>query len=458
MQAKPSSITAGRTPVAILGVPFDDVNVDEILTLAGDMIATGRPHYVTTVGVDFLAEALSDVELRHILFDAHLVVAEDKTVVWASKMLGNPLPASVTVPSFIPQLLSAAEKKGWKVFLLGGDDAVADKVRARHPKLQLVGAYQPADKPLLEMNNTDISRRLRDAKPDILLVAFGSPKQEKWINMNYRESGVPFVLGAGVTFDFLTGEGREKNKNSGNFWKVVRAVWEQWWRLRTKTKTTSPAVASVQPDPYGNFLIQAPAELGAAAARASQVEWQRAVGKGNVIFDLSNTVFVDSTGIGALIRLRRQARDLGHQFYLVAPRPQVTAALKLMKLDEFFTIQASTAGVRILMESATGATPVTSDVMEKELQIRWAGEVTALNAVELGAYTDSELAQVSPGMNVVIDLSRVTFVDSTGIGLMVRFKKNLKRNDVTLKFSNVSASVRNVIRQTQLESFLMNGS
>jgi anti-anti-sigma factor len=94
-------------------------------------------------------------------------------------------------------------------------------------------------------------------------------------------------------------------------------------------------------------------------------------------------------------------------------------------------------------------------VQEKELQIRWTGEVTALNAVELGAYTESELSQITPGMEVVIDLSRVTFVDSTGIGLMVRFKKNLKRRDINLKFANVSASVRNVTRQTQLEEFLL---
>jgi len=457
MQPTTSNPTAGRTPIAILGVPFDDVNLDETLVLAGEMIAAGRPHYVTTVGVDFLAEALSDVELRHILFDAHLVVAEDRTVVWASKILGNPLPANVTVPGLIPRLLATAEQKGWRVFLLGGDDAMAEQVRARHPKLQLVGAHQPADKPLLEMDNADILRRLREARPDILLVAFGSPKQEKWINMNYRVSGVPFVLGAGVTFDFLTGSGRRKKGNSGNFWKFMRAVLRQWWRLRAKKKTAPLVAANVEPDPYGNFVIRAPAELGAAAARAAQAEWQRAVENGNVIFDLSDTVFADSTGIGALIRLRKQARELGHQFFLVAPRPQVSAALKLMKLDEFFTIQASASGVRILMESAAGAAPVTSDVQEKELQIRWAGEITALNAVELGAYTDSELAQVSAGMNVVIDLSRVTFVDSTGIGLMVRFKKNLKRNDVNLQFANVSGSVSNVIRQTQLEAFLMDG-
>ena len=103
----------------------------------------------------------------------------------------------------------------------------------------------------------------------------------------------------------------------------------------------------------------------------------------------------------------------------------------------------------------TSTVPVTSGVHEAELQIRWTGEVTALNAVELGAYTESELAQVSPGMTVAIDLARVTFVDSTGIGLMVRFKRNLKRRDINLKFDAPVASVRNVMRQTQIEEFLM---
>jgi anti-anti-sigma factor len=179
------------------------------------------------------------------------------------------------------------------------------------------------------------------------------------------------------------------------------------------------------------------------------------VESGHVLFDLSDTKFTDSTGVGMLIRLRKRARELGSQFILIAPRPPVEAALKLMKLDEFFTVQASLAGARILMESSAGASPVTSGVTDKELSIRWSGEITTLNAVELGAYTESELTQISPGMNVVIDLSRVTFVDSTGIGLMVRFKKNLKRRDINLNFTNVSASVRNVIRATQLEAFLL---
>src|ERR1017187_9986133 len=153
MQATTPAIKLGRAPIAILGVPFDNVNLAETLALAGEMIASCRPHYATIVGVDFLAEALDDVELRHILFDAHLVVAEDKTVVWASKILGNPLPENVTVPNLIPKLLALAGQKNWRVFLLGGDESVVEKIRARHPKLQMVGAHAPPDQPLLEMNH-----------------------------------------------------------------------------------------------------------------------------------------------------------------------------------------------------------------------------------------------------------------------------------------------------------------
>ena len=443
-----------KSPIAILGVPFDNITLAETCSLAATMIESRYPHYATTVGVDFLIAAQVDVELRRILFDAHLIVAEENLVVWASTMLGNPLSECVTVPNLVPQLLVLAEHKGWRVFLLGGDEAAA-QIRARQPKLQLVGAFQPEIKPLLEMDHADILRRLREAKPDVLLVAFGCPTQEKWINMNYREAGVPFVLGAGLNFNFLTGEGHPPQKGGVKFWKFITAVLRQWWQLRSRKKTPPPAQADVMPDPHGNLVIRAPARLDAAAVQTAQAEWQRAVENGHVLFDLSETTFTDSTGVGMLIRLRKRARELDRQFILIAPRPPVQAALKLMKLDEFFTVQASLAGARILMESAAGAAPVTSGVTAQELQIRWTGEITTLNAVELGAYTESELSQVTLDMTVVIDMSRVTFVDSTGIGLMVRFKKNLKRRNINLTFINVSPSVRNVIRATQLEAFLL---
>jgi exopolysaccharide biosynthesis WecB/TagA/CpsF family protein/anti-anti-sigma factor len=454
MKGSATVATMNRSPIAILGVPFDCVNLAETLALADEMIASGQPHYAPAVGVDFLVQSQEDVELRRVLADAHLVIAEEKAIIRASKLLGNLLPEDVTAAHLIPQLLAHAEEKNWRVFFLGGGETVVEKLRARHPKLQLAGNYSPPDKPLLEMDHADILRRVRAAKPDLLLVAFGSAKQEKWIFMNYREAGVPLVLGAGTLFDFATGQSRPQKYTGKIFRQFLRSILRQWWRLRVKKSTAPVFGADVIPDSFGNLVIHAPSRLGAAEVQASRAEWLRAVENNHVMFDLAGTVFADSTGIGVLIRLRKRAQEMGRQFFLVAPRPPVEAALKLMKLDDFFSIQSTVSGVRILMESAAGASPVTSGVLDAELQIRWTGEVTALNAVELGAHTESELSQAVAGMNVVIDLSRVTFVDSTGIGLMVRFKKNLKRRDLNLKFAAATAPVRNVVRQAQLEEFL----
>jgi len=455
MESETTTAKAGRPPIAVLGVPFDNVTQDEALAIVGQMVASGRPHYATTVGTDFIAAAMDDVELRRILFDAHLVMAEDKTVVWASRILGNELVDNVTAQILTRRLLELAQEKNWRAFLLGASDDVATKVRSQYPKLQLAGAYAPPDQPLLDMDHAAIVHRIETAKPDLLFVAFGSPKQEKWINMNYRQARVPFVLGVGQSFDFLVADGEPAKRAGKQFSKFIRAVLRQWWRLRARKNAAAVAGANVIPDPYGNLVIRAPDRLDAAAVQASQTEWLRAAENSHVMFDLTNTSFVDSTGVGSLIRLRRRASELGWQFCLIAPRPPVEAALKLMKLDEFFTIYSSVGGARIVMENAANSAPVSSDVQAAELQIRWTGEVTALNAVELGAFTESELAQVTPGMTVVIDLARVTFVDSTGIGLMVRFKKNLKRQNINLKFASATPSVRNVVRQTQLEEFLL---
>ncbi|MEI7533290.1 MAG: WecB/TagA/CpsF family glycosyltransferase [Verrucomicrobiae bacterium] len=483
MQASTPAFRTDRAPIAILGVPFDNVTTSETLTIIGEMIASGQPHYGATANVDFIVQAMKDVELRRILFDAHLVLADGMPIVWASKFLGNPLPERVTGSGMIPLLLELAEQKGWKVFFLGGTEqsvsTAAEKTRAKHPKLKLVGAYSPPFKPLLEMNHAEILQRIHEAKPDILLVAFGCPKQEKWISMNYRAAGVPFSVGVGATIDFLAGTFKRAPvwmQKSGTEWifRMLQepkrlasrygvglrvftfAILKQLFRLHSWLPSfRSGKGAEIIPDLQGNFVIQAPWHLGANEVKTFRDEWLRAVENGHVMFDLSNTTFADSTGIGLLIRLRKRARELGYEFYLIAPRPPIAAALKMMKLDEFFTVQASIAGAQFIMDSVARS-PVVSSVMEAtELQIRWSGEATALNAVDLGAHTEAELSQTSPGMKVVIDLSRVIFVDSTGIGLMLRFKKNLLRRGVQLRFAHPTEPVRNVLRHTRLEEYLL---
>jgi len=96
MSAQSNKAPSERAPIAILGVPFDNLTTAETLKLIGDMVTSGKPHYAATANVDFLVQAAEDVELRRILFDAHLVLADGMPIVWASRLLGNPLPERVT--------------------------------------------------------------------------------------------------------------------------------------------------------------------------------------------------------------------------------------------------------------------------------------------------------------------------------------------------------------------------
>src|SRR6266581_1477931 len=96
-------------PIAIMGIPFDNINTAQALQAIDEMVASGRPHYLVTANVDFLVQAHEDVELRRILFDAHLVLCDGTPLVWASRLLGNPLCERVAGADLVPLLIQLAE-------------------------------------------------------------------------------------------------------------------------------------------------------------------------------------------------------------------------------------------------------------------------------------------------------------------------------------------------------------
>src|SRR5215217_6917210 len=98
-------------PVAVLGVPFDHITIDQTIARIDAMIASRRPHYVVTANVDFLVQAHRDVELRRILLEADLVLCDGTPLVWASRWLGNPLPERVAGADLVPALMQVAAEK-----------------------------------------------------------------------------------------------------------------------------------------------------------------------------------------------------------------------------------------------------------------------------------------------------------------------------------------------------------
>jgi exopolysaccharide biosynthesis WecB/TagA/CpsF family protein len=207
--AQSGPVLDSRPTVPLIGIPFDNVTVEKATNRIVAMVKSRCPHQVATANVDFTAKASSDRELKEALLRSHLVVCDGMPLIWLSRLLRMPLPERVAGASMVPILLRKAEELKWKVFFLGGTpenlEKAAAAARIQHPKLRLVGTYSPPFAPLGQMNNDEIMGRVHAASPDILFVAFGCPKQEKWIARHLHQLNVPVCMGVGASLDFIAG-------------------------------------------------------------------------------------------------------------------------------------------------------------------------------------------------------------------------------------------------------------
>lgn len=170
--------------------------------------------YVVTPNVDHFVLLQESARLRAVYAEADLVTADGMPVVWASKLLGCPLPERVTGADLVPALLaSASSEVPLRVFLLGAAAGVAERAAAnigrQWPHVAVVGTYSP---PLgFERDaheNGRILEQIAIARPDVLILGFGAPKQEFWIHEHRGRVAAAVALCAGATIDFLAGEKR----------------------------------------------------------------------------------------------------------------------------------------------------------------------------------------------------------------------------------------------------------
>jgi N-acetylglucosaminyldiphosphoundecaprenol N-acetyl-beta-D-mannosaminyltransferase len=193
-------------PVTLAQVPVHPVDMDAALARVDAFIRAGEPHYNIAINAAKVVEFQDDAALRDAIRDAHLLTADGQSVVWASRLLGRPLPARVAGADLMVALLAHAAERGYSVYLLGARDEVVraciDRARAHHPTLRIAGhrnGYFRADE------EPAVVEQIRAAKPDILFLGFGTPAKEYFMHRRHRELGVPFVMGVGGTFDVYAG-------------------------------------------------------------------------------------------------------------------------------------------------------------------------------------------------------------------------------------------------------------
>jgi N-acetylglucosaminyldiphosphoundecaprenol N-acetyl-beta-D-mannosaminyltransferase len=195
-----------------MGTYAHAVGRHETVAALARFLEDGRPRHIVTLNVDFLHKANASPSFKELLNSADLAVLDGKPLVWVAKYLGFSHCERVTGPDLIAACAELSANQGYRIFLLGGADGVADEAKQlleeRYPGVQICGAYSPppAEYPMPREVDEEIARRIREARPDILFVAFGCPKQEHWIHDHARSLGVTIAAGIGGSFNFITGQ------------------------------------------------------------------------------------------------------------------------------------------------------------------------------------------------------------------------------------------------------------
>jgi len=195
----------------LLGMRIAVLDTHALLDHLFAELRDGRGGWVVTANLDILRRAVLDSDARALYGNADLICADGMPLVWASKLAGNPLPERVAGSDLVWHICQRAAQRNYSVFLLGGDEGVADKaarvLRMKYQGLRVADTHCPPfgfEKNPKEMDA--IRTKLSDAKPDIVLVALGCPKQERLIDTLRNDFPDSWFFGIGISLSFVTGD------------------------------------------------------------------------------------------------------------------------------------------------------------------------------------------------------------------------------------------------------------
>ncbi|MGA3343302.1 MAG: WecB/TagA/CpsF family glycosyltransferase [Terracidiphilus sp.] len=349
--------------VAILGVAVDNLTMEEVLDAVEANIAEGSFHQIATANVDFLMKSIRDEELYETLASCDLVLADGAPLVWASRLLGAGLKERVAGADLVPRLAELSARRGYRLFLLGAEEessaGTAAWMEKNYPGLCIAGRYCPKHQPLEEMDHEEILKRIEAARPDILLVAFGNPKQEKWLAMHRHRLEVPVCIGVGASFDFLSGKvsraplwmqqsgmewlyrmmqepSRLAKRYFGNAAGLLRYLPVQLAAMAMQGKRSRQARIS-QETIGAALVIHIVGDFTGALLPQFESDVRSAVVAGShVVLDMSNTAYIGADALASLIYVMNVARCWKRELWLAGLDRLLVNVVGASRLRSFF--------------------------------------------------------------------------------------------------------------------------
>jgi N-acetylglucosaminyldiphosphoundecaprenol N-acetyl-beta-D-mannosaminyltransferase len=223
-----------RKTVDVLGVKIDAITKEEILERLSVLMEQKNKSILATVNSEFIIKTKEDLEFRKILNDESKInLADGIGVLWSAKFLQSkkinpmftifkwfgyillipffpkyfrqPIPERISGADFIWDIARFAAKNKYKIFLAGGAPTIAERtaliLQTEIPELRIAGIHSGKASDVIE-----IVTAINKSHADILILAYGAPKQEKWLSENLKKTNCRLGIGLGGTFDFVAGE------------------------------------------------------------------------------------------------------------------------------------------------------------------------------------------------------------------------------------------------------------
>ncbi|MDN4492141.1 WecB/TagA/CpsF family glycosyltransferase [Ureibacillus aquaedulcis] len=207
--------------VTIMGVPFLHIDQKGFVSLLENRIQQKEKTFVVTANPEVVMTANENPQVMQYLEKATYICADGIGVVKAAQILGESLPERVTGYDSMIQLLQAGNQKHYKIFLLGAQNdtlqKAVDNIHATYPNVEIVG-YQDG---YFNWEDNDIAERIAQTQPDLVFVALGVPRQEKWISENVDKFSHGVFIGVGGSFDVIAGT----VKRAPVIWQKMNLEW-----------------------------------------------------------------------------------------------------------------------------------------------------------------------------------------------------------------------------------------
>ena len=239
-----------QAELEILGVKVHDLTMREAVERVKELFRTGRQGYVVTPNPEFIMSAAKDKEFTHILNKSDLSIPDGAGLVWASRIWGTPLRERVAGSDLFWELCAEAARRGGRIFLLGAKPGVAEKtaqiVRKRFPKIKIAGTFAGDGSPAGDVETiANLNQSASHHPIDILFVAYGHGKQERWIKRNLKKVKVKVAVGVGGTFDYVSGQVALAPK----FMRVLGLEWlyrliREPWRIKRQWALVSFSIST----------------------------------------------------------------------------------------------------------------------------------------------------------------------------------------------------------------------